>query len=155
MAYVNVVLTALFSLPAGNVKGSSSPQTFPDLQYCPSQEMPVPDPIASESPRLAETAAERRPTVCFTEGWNTDSPKREGYLIFIVILCYCVLLPFLRNCKLMSRAVLGNGNTFVTGVYTVSSIGKVGGGFLMWELLFNNRDKNCIGARRQFYIPFH
>lgn len=45
MVYVNVVLTARFSLPAGNVKYSSSQQTFPDLQYCTFQQMPLPSPI--------------------------------------------------------------------------------------------------------------
>ena len=52
----------------------------------------------------------------------------------------------------MNRVVCGNGNTFVTDLYTAYSIGRVGGGFLMWYFVFNNRGKNGMRIRRQFYI---
>lgn len=42
----------------------------------------------------------------------------------------------------MDRVLFGNGNTFVTDLYTVYSIGTVGGGFLIQYQLFNNRGKN-------------
>ena len=55
----------------------------------------------------------------------------------------------------MNRMVFGNGNTFVTDLYTVYSIGKVGGGFLMRDLLFNNHEKMHKNEKTilHFYIP--
>lgn len=52
----------------------------------------------------------------------------------------------------MNRELFGNGNTFVTDLYNVYSIGKVGGGFLIRYCLFNNHDENCIRIRRPLYI---
>lgn len=41
----------------------------------------------------------------------------------------------------MNREVFGGGKAFVTDLYDIYSHGKVGGGFLIRNCLFNNREK--------------
>lgn len=41
----------------------------------------------------------------------------------------------------MNREVFGGGKAFVADLYDIYSHGKVGGGFLIRNCLFNNREK--------------
>lgn len=111
------------------------------------------NPIQPDAPWLPDTCRWVL-TRCSTEGIKHRLSKEKRMLCFYNNVYYCFLLPFLCNCKLMNREVFGGGKAFVTDLYNTRSHGKVGGGFLIWNCLFNNWEKNCIRTRPLHIITF-
>ena len=154
MPSVNVVLTVLFLFPQAMWSIHLANQHFLIYNVALFSKCQCKVPFNQKLHGCLSYAVECWLCVLLKEE-NTDYPQRKGYFVFIIIIYYCFLLPFLCNCKLMNRMVFGNGNTFVTDLYTVYSIGKVGGGFLMRDLLFNNHEKMHKNEKTilHFYIP--